>query len=103
MARRGDEHYYWDASCCTNFCTGIPRTPLESPPSQLEHDDSSTTSMTLPSILQQPLPPVLLIPSIPTALQVNSNARHPILDLIACAKEGWNTELARANRTLADA
>ncbi|OJA09881.1 hypothetical protein AZE42_10392 [Rhizopogon vesiculosus] len=51
----------------TSILEYSPRTPFESPLSQLEHHDSSTTSMTIPSPLQQPSPPILLIPSTPTA------------------------------------
>ncbi|OJA16615.1 hypothetical protein AZE42_10761, partial [Rhizopogon vesiculosus] len=36
-------------------------------------------------------------------LQVNPDARHPILDLSARAEKEWNTNLSRAGRTLLDA
>ncbi|OJA14804.1 hypothetical protein AZE42_04183 [Rhizopogon vesiculosus] len=86
-----------------------PKPAAESPS---PHDDSSTTEdsniiihpESTPTIPHQPLSPR------PThtfrsdgLLQVNPDARHPILDLIARAEDEWNTKLARASRTLPDA
>ncbi|OJA12981.1 hypothetical protein AZE42_06536 [Rhizopogon vesiculosus] len=46
---------------------GFPGTWVESCPFRFKQGDSSTKNMTLSSILQQPLSPILLTPSTPTA------------------------------------
>jgi hypothetical protein len=77
--------------------------------SHLEQHDSYlkvVSPESRPSIPQQLLP---VLPRPPHTfrpdglLQVNPNGRHPILDLIDHAEEGWNGKLARASRTLPDA
>ncbi|OAX33459.1 hypothetical protein K503DRAFT_869538 [Rhizopogon vinicolor AM-OR11-026] len=90
----------------------------ELPPSHLEHDHSSATRLeaydsstilypeSIPPTPQQPLPPRPAHTFCPDGLlQVNLDARYPILDLIACADvdSEWNTNLTRASRTLPDA
>ncbi|OJA20952.1 hypothetical protein AZE42_03508, partial [Rhizopogon vesiculosus] len=56
-----------------------------------------------PSTPQQPLQPHPTHTSRPDGLlQVNLDARHPTLDLNACAEEEWNINLAHANRILPD-
>src|SRR5882757_3207892 len=77
-----------------------PRTPFESPLSQLEHDGSSTTSMTLPPLPQRLSPTVLLIPSTP--MDYYKSTQMPDISSLITEEE-WNTKLACANRTLADA
>ncbi|OAX34355.1 hypothetical protein K503DRAFT_785834 [Rhizopogon vinicolor AM-OR11-026] len=67
--------------------------------------DSSTMIYleSAPSTPQQPLQPHPTHTSRPDGLlQVNPDARHPILDLNACAEEEWNINLTHASRILPD-
>ncbi|OAX34160.1 hypothetical protein K503DRAFT_803815, partial [Rhizopogon vinicolor AM-OR11-026] len=68
--------------------------------------DSITTIYpeSTPSTPEKPLPPRPAHTFLPDGLlQVNPGTRHPILELIACADEEWNTNPTRASRTLPDA
>lgn len=82
-----------------------PNPAAEPPAPHLEYHVHTDTEPA-PSTPEQPLVP----PPRPThtfrpdgLLQVNPDARHPILDLIDRAEHDWNAKLARASRTLPDA
>jgi len=75
--------------------------PAEPTPSHLEYDVLPESTLSTPRKPQPPLSTHTFRSD--GLLEVNPDARHPILDLIDRAEHDWNTKLARASRTLPEA